>query len=169
MNKTINLEQMLKNDEVRLIRETERNYYYIDRNGNYYSQRKDNKNVRQGKPSLGKRGYYRACIGGKKRIPIHRLVVEAFIATIPDGMAVNHIDGNKLNNNVENLEIVTIGDNIRHAYETGLNKGKKKVLNEQQVQEIMTLFKSGEFIQARIAEKYNVSKTVIKRVTEGTY
>lgn len=46
----------------------------------------------------------------------HRLVYETFYNTISDGLVINHIDGNKSNNQLENLEAVSASDNIRHAY-----------------------------------------------------
>jgi hypothetical protein len=51
-----------------------------------------------------------------KQVFVHRLVVEAFIGKIPEGMTVNHKDGNKTNNCVTNLEIVTQKENILHSY-----------------------------------------------------
>lgn len=47
---------------------------------------------------------------------IHRLVAEHFVDGWFDGAVVNHIDGNKLNNNASNLEWVTISENTRHGY-----------------------------------------------------
>lgn len=52
---------------------------------------------------------------------VHRLVVSNFIGDIGDKQ-VNHKDGVKHNNSVENLEIVTSQENVRHAFRTGLHK-----------------------------------------------
>ena len=57
-----------------------------------------------------------------KNMLIHRLVAEHYIPN-PDNLPyVNHIDGNKHNNDISNLEWVSASDNVIHAYKTGLNK-----------------------------------------------
>lgn len=68
---------------------------------------------------------------------VHRLMFENFIGEIPKSMDVNHIDGNKLNNSVENLEILTRSQNLLHSVDIG--KRKIKPINQ------LTL--SGEFIK----------------------
>lgn len=74
----------------------------------------------------------------RKVMMIHRLVAETFIPN-PDGKPqVNHIDGNRKNNCVDNLEWVTNQENSQHAYKTGLAKphgmkpvrGKNKLTGE---------------------------------------
>jgi hypothetical protein len=63
-----------------------------------------------------------------KSISIHRLVANAFIPNPFNKLTVNHKDGNKLNNCVDNLEWMTHSENIKHAWDTGLFKTKNKRL-----------------------------------------
>jgi len=57
-----------------------------------------------------------------KTFKIHRLVAELFLEKEEDKCVINHIDGNKLNNSVKNLEWVTHSQNLVHAYNTNLRK-----------------------------------------------
>lgn len=67
----------------------------------------------------GKKGYLRVfCSVNGKRLYVmaHRLVWQYFRGDIPDGLDPNHEDGVKSNNNPSNLTLLTMGDNIRHAF-----------------------------------------------------
>ncbi len=96
---------------------------------------------------------------------IHRLVAESFIDNPSNLVEVNHIDGNKLNNSISNLEWCTHHDNVLHAVNTGLMKFRKGIeinstkLTESQVIEIRKL--KGIVKGNKIAVMYNVDKSTI--------
>ena len=100
-----------------------RDYYWISNYGRLYSG-KLNSIIN---PSVESNGYCRITLmtvnGTEVRRSMHRLVMESFCWFEGcEGYQVNHIDGNKRNNWIGNLEWVTQSGNIRHAYMTGLNK-----------------------------------------------
>lgn len=82
-------------------------------------------------------------------IDVHILVATAFLGPRKDGFQVNHKDGNKKNNHVENLEWTTAKQNSVHAYDIGLRYGRKgesspvSKLKEYQVVEIKRLLSLG--------------------------
>lgn len=92
------------------------------------------KNVKNGKiltPITNKQGYleYTFCQNKiKKTFRIHRLVALYFIENPQNKPYVNHIDGDKTNNNVDNLEWCTAKENDEHARITGLKAQEKPIL-----------------------------------------
>ena len=124
------------------------------------------------------RGYYQInlCINGKcKTFKLHRIIATAFIANPNNLPCVNHIDGNKLNNSLSNLEWVTYSDNTKHAVKTGLihpakgldtNNGR---FNETEIKKIRQLACTG-MTYREIANLYSVSKGSIQQiVNRNTY
>ena len=85
--------------------------------------------VMQGRRSnIKPTAYVAFSVRGKHyRKDIHRLVAEAFLGPHKVTDEVNHIDGNRLNNRVENLEWISKKDNIRHAFKHHLIKTEKRV------------------------------------------
>lgn len=72
-------------------------------------------------------GYRQVYVAKGRTVQAHRYIWEAVHGPIPAGLQINHINGNKADNRLENLELVTRVENIKHAYRTGLasNKGAK--------------------------------------------
>jgi len=121
-------------------------------------------------------GYQKASCGEGVQYYVHRLVAEAFLGNAPEGYQVNHIDGNKQNNNIHNLEYVTPKENIRHAIETGLanyrclsgEEHPNSKLTDQEVKEIRDAFSKNPLLTRKeIAEKYNVSGVCISYILNG--
>lgn len=75
------------------------------------------------KPCMGVRGYMLVVLSTnnvRKTTMVHTLVSKLFLGPKPSGLEINHIDGNKLNNHVDNLEYVTKSQNVKHAIKLGL-------------------------------------------------
>ena len=111
------------------------------------------------KPIINNSGYYKITNSyTKKNCYIHREVAKLFIGNIPDGYVVNHKDGNKLNNSVYNLEIVSQKDNLKHSLQI-LKHGRIKLFDSDKGP-VLNLLRNGVKI-SRIAELYGVSKSAM--------
>ena len=103
----------------------------------------------------------------RKAIPIHRLVALAFIPNPSNKPQVNHKDGNKQNNKVDNLEWVTKAENGKHAFRNGFLKLPPPKLNQEDVIKIGELYP--RFSQRKIAKIFNVSRGTISDVINKKY
>ena len=94
--------------------------------------------------------------GYRTKVPLHRLLALHFIPNPEDKKTVNHIDGNKLNNNLSNLEWCTYAENIQHAYDNNLNHQSRKTSNAEADSLFLTRIMTGTTITA-LAKELNVS------------
>jgi hypothetical protein len=117
-------------------------------------------------PGKNERGYRRLNLwfkGTNKYFPVmvHELVAFVGGLDITD-KSINHIDGNKLNNSISNLEAISNAENVRHGYENGLlnNSGEKhynsKISNED-VRIMRLLFENKEKTAKEISIIFGVS------------
>lgn len=145
----------------------------ISEQGEIYST-KTNKYL---KTFVHKKGYRVFCtrLDGRKSkailLRVHRLVAETYIENIHNKPFVNHIDGNKLNNNVNNLEWVSSKENSIHARNLGLIKTLKgeenptTKLKDTIILEIIKMYipRHKEHGLRQLAQKYGVSHSTLKR------
>ena len=97
---------------------------------------------------------------------VHRLIAETFIPNPENKPQVNHIDGNKKNNSVENLQWATQEENMNHAKVNGLSHQPK--IKWSDTLQIKKLYETGKYTQKQLAEMYNctpsnISYTIRKR------
>lgn len=128
------------------------------------------------------KGYMFVSFSHEKRkltCSVHRLVATAFIDNLEDKPQVNHIDCNKSNNSVLNLEWCTNSENQIHAFKNGLNyhnenhrkaniiKGfSKRKLSDEQVCEIKAMRSRGHTYR-EISETFSISGKMAEQIIKG--
>lgn len=118
-------------------------------------------------------GYVYVCLsknGFHKYVSIHRLVANTFLKNKNHYLQVNHIDGNKLNNHVENLEWCNPIENMNHAFKTGLINFKKK----RNRRKIFQYNSEGYFIKEwesinQASRECNIARSAILYCCQGKY
>lgn len=113
-----------------------------------------------------------AVVGQRKQrsFYVHRLVAEKFIGKPEcDDMQVNHIDGDKSNNHVNNLEWVSPKDNIKHMHDKGLNKGRAEhgttvTLSDSVIAEAYYCVKVGSYGVREAADKFGMPRTTLSSI-----
>ena len=124
----------------------------------------------------GHRGYMHVCLckdNKKKTFSVHRLVATAFIPNVDRKPEVNHKNGNRVDNRVENLEWVTRSENERHAYDK-LGKqpqrywaGKPRLFARKLTSEQVKAIRQDQRPSRQIGLEYGVSKTTILNIKKG--
>jgi hypothetical protein len=104
-----------------------------------------------------------------KRFQVHRLVSLSFIKNTENKPCVNHINGIKYDNRVENLEWVTYSENEKHSFKFLGKKGNGilgRKIDIKELDNIKKLYKNGMY-QKDIAIIYNVSNSCIQQILNG--
>jgi len=121
-------------------------------------------------PWVDRDGYLRCRLNAElpRTFAVHRVVAEAFFGPCPSEKQVNHLDGVKANNGIDNLEYVTTLENIRHATTCGLKaRGERQwaaKLTATQVREIRRAFAAGEANQPALGRQYGVLQATISGI-----
>lgn len=133
------------------------------------------------KPAFDNSGYLRTMLkndnGKYDTIKVHRIIAQTFIPNPENKQQINHKNGVKHDNRVENLEWATHSENIKHSYATGLKSVQGElnpaaILNEKQVLEIRSKYTYGRkggrtktaVTKRMLAEEYRVGVHVIKNI-----
>jgi hypothetical protein len=161
----------------KLIYKGEETTYTISDTGEVF-----NKKNKKMKLRITPNGYVQLCLRINKTyfyVYAHRAVYESFIGPIPTGLEINHIDGNKLNNSLSNLEAITPKENKRHAWDTGLayhhnpheryhvQKKLEKDIPLDMVEEICKALESPDSTYLEIAEKFKIEPWIIYHIMNG--
>lgn len=136
------------------------------------------KNNHKGKKELSqqtsKKGYKKVYLykdGLKHCFSVHSLVLTTFNKPRPDKLQANHIDGNKANNSIENLEWVTASQNVLHSVENNLRNQHGSsvgscILTEETVLKIVKMKKNG-YGSGEISRELKVKKPTVQCILSG--
>lgn len=124
-------------------------------------------------------GYLRTNLaknGHNHTVKVHRIVAEAFIENPSNKSEVNHKDGNKQNNRIENLERVTHSENLKHAYDKKLkvangenNPARKLTYDEVKFIRENYIPHHKNYGAVALAKKFNVHRKTISRIALKRY
>ena len=126
------------------------------------------------KPLKHSHGYWSVSLGTGKRRLVHSLVMEAFVGPRPKGMDINHENGNKQDNRLENLEYCSRSQNMAHAVRTGLmdpppvKRGSSQhlaKLSEDDVRSIRQWHSDGGGI-AQMARSFGVGESTVRNIVK---
>lgn len=141
--------------------------YAVDIHGNVFAYGNlAHKEEKQLKPRLKKNGYLYINLrkdGKNVDSTVHRLIAKTFIGDV-DGLQVNHINGDRTDNRLENLEAVTKSQNILHGF--FVNKNGVAKLTHEQAEEVKHRAKLGER-QCDLAKEFKVFRQTINQIVRG--
>lgn len=151
-------------------------FYLVSPDGRVFSLRNGSREICK---KIAPNGYVTVRLfkhGKISQFYLHRLVAQHFLSDDASDLEVNHINGVKTDNRVENLEWCTHAENMKHAKKLGLMKGppiklgesnQTSKLTESQVKQIRFLSIVQRTPQREIAKMFGVSKSLITPIVRG--
>ena len=137
--------------------------YIITREGDIINKKRN----RKVKPRPNSKGYLRVNICGKMMF-VHRIVAEMYVPNPEKKEQVNHKDGNKLNNNADNLEWVTNQENRDHAVKHGLHVHGEDCPWAKLTARDVACIRRNSFIKSTVLSSiYNVTPHYINDIKRG--
>ena len=100
----------------------------------------------------------------KKTVFLHRWVWEQRYGEIPKGMQINHLNGIKTDNRIENLECVTPRENMKHAIKLGTWIPNRRKLTDEEVLNIRKMYKPRVYGLQKLADEFNMTTAGIHYV-----
>lgn len=114
------------------------------------------------------KGYYKITLSNNakcKTLRVHRIIADAFINKINGKEFINHIDGDRANNSISNLEWVSKSENALHSYKTLKNKTHNRGFTDEKIKEIKQYLKDNPNTKAcDLARKYNIRNYTAVRI-----
>lgn len=126
MNQQIRLAEL---DDLKIVVNNMGDIFTTHKNKIRSNGKKDNRKGKKLKPATDKDGYLRITLtnnGKRKSYHVHRLVARTFLDNYDENLQVNHINGIKNDNRIDNLEMVTLQQNIEHSIKAGLKPKLKR-------------------------------------------
>lgn len=161
--------------------------YYVSETGfvaNIKFEGESIKKMRILKPYIGSNGYHRVPLkyeaGKERKYLVHRLVYQAFVGELKEGMVIDHMDSNRGNNHYTNLRQVTQKENINHALNSGRfggNHNRKITVYDKElgiatlynsVRDFLTSLGIGQYDSINALNKYAKYKNRFEVVREGS-
>lgn len=157
--------------------------YYVTNDGRVWTNKRKN-GIERFMKQRNMDGYMHVVLykdGKYKNCCVHRLVAQAYIPNPDNKPYINHIDGNRANNNVSNLEWCTQKENVLHSINvlgkwsnsenqrklaSELGKSLRKLTMEQ-ANELRRLHKEEHISLTKLSEMYNLNLTSVKRILNG--
>lgn len=130
------------------------------------------KSIAKFKHGITNGGYRRINIEGKGRILEHRHVMEKELKRrLKSSEIVHHVNGNKLDNRIENLQLTNRADHRRlHKEDTPRGESSPhSKLTDKEVREIRGLYEEGRLTQSSIGKEYNIRQDHVSRIVNGHY
>ena len=110
-------------------------------------------------------GYLTVRVNNKKQM-VHRLVYEYFGTDFNKGYHIHHIDGNKQNNCIDNLECISQSEhNRRHHKDNTFNRyNRGYILSDDERQAIASKYKPYKYTIPMLAKEYKISEITVRRI-----